>query len=231
MGIREFERRLTVALEAVLAAGMLGVFSTVVVLVTMRYVFQSGLVGANELATVAFIYLSSVGAAVAVGRDEHIRVDLLSGWLDARGKKALAVASLSLVALLNLVVVAYSVTWVATTGHTPMPSSRSASSSSAACFRLAASEVRGSGKRSNGVRAGGRRVHAACRNMPECWRRGRESRHWENLPRSGSVPRRERGYTRVGDGFSRDCAMAAGKADAVGPNPAGVPAASSPSTT
>ena len=124
MGIREFERRLTVALEAVLAAGMLGVFSTIVVLVTMRYVFQSGLVGANELATVAFIYLSSVGVAVAVGRDEHIRVDLLSGWLDARGKKALAVASLSLVALLNLVVVAYSVTWVATTGHTPMPASQ-----------------------------------------------------------------------------------------------------------
>ena len=223
MGIREFERRLTVALEAVLAAGMLGVFSTIVVLVTMRYVFQSGLVGANELATVAFIYLSSVGAAVAVGRDEHIRVDLLSGWLDVARRHC---------------------TWQEGTGRR-LAISRSAAQPcrgrlqrDLGCYngahphaRLAASEVRGSGKRSNGVRAGGRRVHAACRNMPECWRRGRESRHWENLPRSGSVPRRERGYTRVGDGFSRDCAMAAGKADAVGPNPAGVPAASSPSTT
>lgn len=124
MGIREFERRLTVALEAVLAAGMLGVFSTIVVLVIMRYVFQSGLVGANELATAAFVYLSSLGAAVAVGRDEHMRVALLSGRLGAGGRTALAVASLSLVALLNLVVVSCSVTWIAATGHTPLPASQ-----------------------------------------------------------------------------------------------------------
>ena len=124
MGIRKFERRLTVALETALAAGLLGVLLTVLVLVTMRYVFQSGLVGANELATVAFVYLSSIGAAVAVGRDEHIRVDLLAFWLDARGRKALAISTLSLVGLLNVVVVAYSVTWIATTGHTPMPASQ-----------------------------------------------------------------------------------------------------------
>ena len=124
MGFREFERRLTVALESVLATGMLGVLLTILVLVTMRYVFQSGLVGANELATVAFVYLSSIGAAVAVGRDEHIRVDLLASRLDARGRKALAVFTLSLVGLLNLVLVAYSLTWIATTGHTPMPASQ-----------------------------------------------------------------------------------------------------------
>lgn len=124
MGIRDFERRLTFALEAVLAAGMLGVLSTILVLVTMRYVFQSGLVGANELATVAFVYLSSIGAAVAVGRNEHIRVDLLASQLNARGRKALTVFTLSLVGLLNFVVVAYSVTWIATTGHTPMPASQ-----------------------------------------------------------------------------------------------------------
>lgn len=124
MGIHEFERRLTVALEAVLAAGLLGVLLTILVLVTLRYVFQSGLVGANELATVAFVFLSAIGAAVAVGRDEHIRVDLLASRLNARGRMALAVITLSLVGLLNLVVVAYSVPWIATTGHTPMPASQ-----------------------------------------------------------------------------------------------------------
>ncbi len=124
MGIEEFERRLTAALEAALAAGLLGVFLTIVVLVTMRYIFQSGLVGANEVATVAFVYLSSVGTAVAIGRQEHIRVDLLSRKLDARGKKALEITSLALVGLLNVVVLAYSLTWIATTGHTPMPASQ-----------------------------------------------------------------------------------------------------------
>ena len=118
------ERRLASALEALLAAGMLVVFLVIVTLVVMRYLFQSGLVGSNEMATVTFVYLSSVGAAVAVGRQDHIRVDLLSQRLGRRGKAAVELAVLTLVALLNLTVVLTSIPWIGATGHIPMPASQ-----------------------------------------------------------------------------------------------------------
>ncbi len=118
------ERRLASALEALLATGMLVVFLVIVTLVVMRYLFQSGLVGANEMATVAFVYLSSVGAAVAVGRQDHIRVALLSQRLGRRGKTAVELAVLTLVALLNLTVVLTSIPWIGATGHIPMPASQ-----------------------------------------------------------------------------------------------------------
>lgn len=121
MSLRAFERRLTAVLEAVLAAGLLGMFLVVVLLVALRYAFQSGLVGANETATVVFVYLSSLGAAVAVGRQEHIRVDLLSARLGKRGRLALEACNLGMVAILNAVLAATSVAWIDATGQTLMP--------------------------------------------------------------------------------------------------------------
>ena len=119
-----FERRLTAVLETALAAGMLGILLIIVVLVAMRYLFHSGMVGANEIATVAFVYLSSIGSAVAVGRQEHINVDVLPRKLDRRRAKVLRAGSLILVGLLNAVIVACCFRWILTTGHTPMPTSQ-----------------------------------------------------------------------------------------------------------
>lgn len=124
MQIQKFERRLTILLEAALAAGLLAVFATIVVLVAMRYVFESGLVGANESATVLFVYLSSVGSAVAVGRQEHIRVDLLSRRLGTKGRMLLEIATLALVGMLNTVILVCCVPWIATTGQVPMPATQ-----------------------------------------------------------------------------------------------------------
>lgn len=121
MSLQAFERRLTSLLEAVLAAGLLGMFLVVVVLVALRYAFQSGLVGANETATVVFVYLSSLGAAVAVGRQEHIRVDLLSARLGRRGRLALEACNLGMVAILNAVLAVSSIAWIDATGQTLMP--------------------------------------------------------------------------------------------------------------
>lgn len=124
MQSRNFERRLTRGLEFLLAAGMLSMFLIIIVLVAMRYLFQSGLVGANETATVVFIYLSSIGAAVAVGRDEHIGLDLVRRNLGPAGKRFAYVLALLLVAVLNAVVAERSLTWIATTGHVPMPATQ-----------------------------------------------------------------------------------------------------------
>ena len=119
--LRRLESRLAAGLEWVLAATLLGILIVVVVLVVLRYGFDSGLVGANESATMAFVYVSSLGAAVAVGRDEHVRVDLLSSRFGSRGRDRLAAVGALLVGLLNIALLLSSITWIADTGHIPMP--------------------------------------------------------------------------------------------------------------
>lgn len=124
MRIEEFERRLTAILEALLAVGLFAMFVVVVALVTMRYLFETGLVGANESSTVVFIYLSAIGAAVAVGRQEHIQVDLFSRKLSWRWKRRLEFASLLAVASFNIVLVERGLVWISITGHTLMPATQ-----------------------------------------------------------------------------------------------------------
>ena len=124
MRLLDFERRLTRVLEAALAGGMLCMFGIIVVLVMMRYLLQAGLVGANELATVLFVHLSAIGAAVAIGREEHIRLDLVHSKLGVRGKRFSEIASLMVVGGLNLVLAERSLAWIAVTGHTVMPATQ-----------------------------------------------------------------------------------------------------------
>ena len=119
--VERFQRKLTAILEVLLAGTLLGMMLVVVVLVVMRYGFESGLVGANETATMAFVYVSSLGAAVAVGKDEHVRVDLLTGHLGDRGRVRLQALTALLVGLLNLALVFTSIVWILKTGHIPMP--------------------------------------------------------------------------------------------------------------
>jgi len=99
-------------------------FGIIVVLVMMRYLLQAGLVGANELATVLFVHLSAIGAAVAIGREEHIRLDLVHRKLGVRGKRLSEIASLMVVGGLNLVLAERSLAWIAVTGHTVMPATQ-----------------------------------------------------------------------------------------------------------
>ena len=119
--IRRFERGLTTLLKALLSVTLLGMLVVIIVLVIMRYGFETGLVGANEAATVAFVYVSSLGAAVAMGRDEHVRVDLLSRRLGGVGRRRLQALTALLVGLLNLTLLVASIPWIAKTGHIPMP--------------------------------------------------------------------------------------------------------------
>ncbi len=124
MSVHDAETRLLGLLERALAAGLLGVLAVIILLVALRYGFSSGIVGANEAATTAFVYLSSVGSAVAVGKGEHIRVTLLAERLDAQGRLIREACSVAAVGSLNAVIAAASVPWIAATGSFPMPATQ-----------------------------------------------------------------------------------------------------------
>ncbi|MCP5120235.1 MAG: TRAP transporter small permease [bacterium] len=116
--------RLTRLLENFLSVCLLLVFVLIVALVGLRYIFNTGVVGANEAATILFVYITAIGSAIAVGRSEHIAVTFLVDKLGPAAQRRAELVSLALVALINGVIAIASIRWIATTGSYLMPATQ-----------------------------------------------------------------------------------------------------------
>jgi TRAP-type C4-dicarboxylate transport system permease small subunit len=119
--IRRLEAALSQLLERLMAFCFLAIFLVTITLVVLRYVFNSSITGANELITVLFVYTTSIGAAVAVGKREHIAIPAVVERLPRRLRGAVDALGLLLVAGLNAVFAWQSVTWISVTGSFLMP--------------------------------------------------------------------------------------------------------------
>ncbi len=120
--MKHLETLLTKTLEFVLAMLLLAISGTVVALVVLRYVFNSSITGANELVTILFVYTTAVGAALAIGKREHIAIPFAVEALPRRAQKFADIVGLVLVATLNAVMLGYSIGWIRITGEYLMPS-------------------------------------------------------------------------------------------------------------
>jgi TRAP-type C4-dicarboxylate transport system permease small subunit len=66
--LRAIETKLSNLLEQFLTLLLFLIFATVVLLVVLRYVFNTTIIGGNEGALVAFVYTTAIGGALAVAR-------------------------------------------------------------------------------------------------------------------------------------------------------------------
>ena len=119
--LEKAERVLTRVLEAIASLCLLAILVLIVVLVTLRYVFNAGIVGANKFATILFVYTTAIGAAVAIGRREHISVDFLVEKLGPGLRRWADVGALLCVAVINGVLLWQSFQWISVTGSSIMP--------------------------------------------------------------------------------------------------------------
>lgn len=120
--MRNFESVLSRALEILLAILLALIVTIVVTLVVLRYVFNSSITGANELVTILFVYTTAIGAAVAVGRREHIAISFAIDSLPKSTQRMADIIELILIAALNGVMLVYSFKWIGLTGAFLMPS-------------------------------------------------------------------------------------------------------------
>jgi TRAP-type transport system small permease protein len=74
------------AVEAVLAALLLGMVLMVFGNVVLRYVFNSGIVVSEELSRIFFVWLTFIGAIVAMRDGSHLGMDNFVSKLSRRGK-------------------------------------------------------------------------------------------------------------------------------------------------
>lgn len=114
-------QKLTRVFEALLSVLLFGMFAMIAVLVVLRYLFGTTIIGGNEATIVAFIYTTAVGASIAIMRDEHIAIDFFVEKLSLRWQEHLLKLRLVLLATLNLVIVVYSIVWIQRTGGFLMP--------------------------------------------------------------------------------------------------------------
>ena len=104
------------AFEWLITSFLIIIFLLTVILVILRYVFNSSIIGGNELTTFLFIYTTAIGAAVAIPRNRHIRIDFfinkLHGWL----RLALEVLVYLCIVAINAVMMVYSFDWISKVG-------------------------------------------------------------------------------------------------------------------
>jgi TRAP-type C4-dicarboxylate transport system permease small subunit len=108
-------------LELLLTATFMVIFALVVLLVVLRYAFNSTIVGGNEATVMLFIFTTALGAAVDVGRGKHIIVDFFVNFLPAGFRHWLDIVNLAIVATLNVFLLNYSIDWIAAVGSSENP--------------------------------------------------------------------------------------------------------------
>ena len=108
-------------LERLVTACFLGLALLLAALVTLRYLFNTTIIGGDEIAGILFVYTTAFGAAVGVARNSHIRISVLRDALPALGRRAVDVATMGLVLVLHLGLLLLSTDWIAQTGGFETP--------------------------------------------------------------------------------------------------------------
>ena len=88
----------------------------VIALVFLRYGFNTTIVGGNELVVILFMYTSAIGAAVIVGKKEHIAITYFIDKLHPQLNRLINIFNFLMIAFLNGVMIKYSIPWISKTG-------------------------------------------------------------------------------------------------------------------
>ena len=97
------------------------VFAVTFVLVFLRYVFNQSITGANEIVTILFIYTTAIGAAISIGKNEHIGIDVFVNLLPKKFYKRIRILQVFLMFVLHLILFIYCLEWVEKAGGYLMP--------------------------------------------------------------------------------------------------------------
>ena len=119
--ISRVSERLGRILEHVVAGFFFTILALTILLVTLRYVFNTGIAGGFELSVHLFIYTTAIGAAVSVGRHQHIKIDYFVNMLKGRARRVADIAVQVCIAGINGVMLVLSIPWIREVGGFESP--------------------------------------------------------------------------------------------------------------
>ena len=119
--IRRAVKIATDTLEWLVTLCFFVILGLTIVLVILRYGFNEAIIGGNELVEYLFIYTTAIGAAAALGRREHIKITWFIDKLSPVFRKVVDILGFLLIALINVVMIHYSIPWIRTVGGFESP--------------------------------------------------------------------------------------------------------------
>ena len=119
--IRSAAELVTRVLEWFITLCFFVVLMLTIILVVLRYGFNEAIIGGNELMEYLFIYTTSIGAAAALARREHIKITWFIDKLSPSFRKAVDAAGFLLIGFINAVMIRYSVPWIRSVGGFESP--------------------------------------------------------------------------------------------------------------
>ena len=111
------EQGFTYLLQGIIGLCFFCIFMLIIVLVILRYGFNSTIIGGNEFVVLLFIYTSSLGAAVIVGKKEHIAITWFIDKLPESLRNVVDIINYLLIAFINGIMILYSIQWISKTGN------------------------------------------------------------------------------------------------------------------
>lgn len=115
---RDWAARLLQWLMQVFLAAILAM---IFLLVVLRYVFHTTIIGGNEATLVAFAFASIFAATLALRDDEHIAVRFFVEKMSGKMRGTIAIVRWLLLMAVNLALLIYSIIWIRQTGDFLMP--------------------------------------------------------------------------------------------------------------
>lgn len=119
--IIKIETSVTRMLEYIVSIAFFVILILTVLLVVLRYFFSETIMGGNELMEYLFIYTTSLGAAVSIGKGEHIRIDFFLKKLRQPYRMIVDSFGQLCVSAINIIIAILSFNWIKTVGSSESP--------------------------------------------------------------------------------------------------------------
>lgn len=110
--IRRITEAIATFLENIISLFFFAILAMTLILVALRYGLNTSIKGGYELTNYLFIYTTAIGAAVAVSRHEHIKIDFFVNMLHGKARRAADVLVQIMIAGINALVLYLSVNWI-----------------------------------------------------------------------------------------------------------------------
>jgi TRAP-type C4-dicarboxylate transport system permease small subunit len=117
----DWEKRIDRILETIVTLMFFCILSLTIVLVVMRYGFNSSIIGGNEAMNYLFIYTTALGAAVSVGQGTHIKISFVVDHLPATVRRVVDMLGYGLIAFINALMIYFSIPWIQSAGYFESP--------------------------------------------------------------------------------------------------------------
>jgi TRAP-type C4-dicarboxylate transport system permease small subunit len=119
--LHDIERWASRILEVVVTLFFFGMVVLTILLVVLRYVFTTTIVGGNEATQFLFIYTTALGAAISLGKQQHIRIYTFVEKLPARGRQIVNIINSMLIIALHVYLFILSLRWISQVGYFESP--------------------------------------------------------------------------------------------------------------